>query len=168
MRSARQQSTDDPNRSKNRNHARPDPDPPSWSSPHGEREMDEAERSLRVAAVDITFEPPASADAHLCLKGYFGSSRRAQRLASIPGESVPPRTAASIRSLIFSSEARIRRDLVGCGGLKCRVRPPARSSGFWTAQSARGFGIARRMLRKLEDAARDSSLMTVLLCTTRC
>ena len=38
---------------------------------------------------------------------------------------------------------------------------------MWTAPSARGLGVARRMLRQLEGAAREAGLTTLRLDTNK-
>ena len=63
--------------------------------------------------------------------------------------------------------ARLEGDAVGCGGLKRTGRTTGEIKRVWTAPSARGMGVARRVLRALEAAARDMGLRTLRLDTNR-
>jgi GNAT superfamily N-acetyltransferase len=63
--------------------------------------------------------------------------------------------------------ARLEGDPVGCGGLK-RIDPvTGEIKRVWTAPSARGLGVARKIVRKLEAAAREIGLKAVRLDTNR-
>jgi DNA-binding MarR family transcriptional regulator/GNAT superfamily N-acetyltransferase len=129
--------------------------------------MGQVERLLTSAAVEIAFEPPASADARWCLKEYF--SELAARFeagfdhqrdnSALDGDLTPPAG--------FFVVARLHGDPVGCGGLKRIDNVTGEIKRVWTAPSARGLGIARRMLRSLEGVARDNGLETLRLDTNK-
>ena len=56
---------------------------------------------------------------------------------------------------------------LGCGGLKRTDKTTGEIKRVWTAPSARGMGVARRMLGTLEAAARNMGLRTLRLDTNR-
>ena len=63
--------------------------------------------------------------------------------------------------------ARLEDEAVGCGGFKRIDTATGEIKRVWTALSARGSGVARRVLRTLETAARESGLKTLRLDTNR-
>ena len=119
--------------------------------------MGEVERLIRAASVEIAAEAPASADARQCLDAYFrelearfeGGFDAAQDSSARIEDMAPPSGLFVI--------ARLEGEPVGCGGFK-RV---------WTAPSARGLGVARRIVRTLEAAAREGGVKTMRLDTNR-
>jgi DNA-binding MarR family transcriptional regulator/GNAT superfamily N-acetyltransferase len=129
--------------------------------------MGEVERLLKAAAVEIAFEAPTGADARWCLGEYFRelaarfeAGFNPGRGNSAPDDDLTPPTG-------FFVVARLDGGPVGCGGLKRIDETIGEIKRIWTAPSARGLGIARRMLRKLEGAARDSGLETLRLDTNK-
>ena len=122
--------------------------------------MGEVERLLRAAAVEVALEAPDSPDAQSCLEAYFrelaarfdgGFDPKADR-SSLADAYQPPDGAFVI--------ARLDGAAVGCGALKRVDRTTGEIKRVWTAPSARGLGVARRMLRRLEATARDMGLTT--------
>ena len=63
--------------------------------------------------------------------------------------------------------ARLEGDAVGCGGFKRVDKTTGEIKRVWTAPAARGMGVARRILRTLEAAARERGLKTLRLDTNR-
>jgi ribosomal protein S18 acetylase RimI-like enzyme len=129
--------------------------------------MAEVERLIRAASVEIAVEAPDSADARSCLRAYFrelaarfegGFHHEKEGLADALGL-VPPAGAFVL--------ARLDGEAVGCGGLKCIDEATGEITRVWTSPSARGMGVARRMLRTLEAASRDRGLKTLRLDTNR-
>lgn len=129
--------------------------------------MEEVERLLRASAVEIAIADPASADAHACIDAYlreldllFDDGFDASRSVSAdPGELVPPRGVFVI--------ARLDGEAVGCGGLKITGPGSGEIKRMWVAPSARGLGIAQRLLEALETHAFDLKLHTLRLDTNR-
>lgn len=129
--------------------------------------MEEVERLLRASAVEIAIADPASADAHACIDAYlreldllFDDGFDASRSVSAdPGELVPPRGVFVI--------ARLDGEAVGCGGLKITEPGSGEIKRMWVAPSARGLGIAQRLLEALETHAFDLKLHTLRLDTNR-
>jgi GNAT superfamily N-acetyltransferase len=129
--------------------------------------MAEIERLMRAATVTIDPEPPDSGDARLCLDVYFreladrfegGFDAHADDSAQL-SDMIPP-------SGLFLV-ARLDRDAIGCGGFKRVSATTAEIKRVWTAPSARGMGVARRLLRALETAAREAGVRTLRLDTNR-
>ena len=56
---------------------------------------------------------------------------------------------------------------VGCGGLKRESGSMGEIKRVWTAPSARGIGVARKVLRTLEGIARKQGLDALRLDTNR-
>jgi ribosomal protein S18 acetylase RimI-like enzyme len=129
--------------------------------------MGEVERLIRAASVEIAAEAPDSADARGCLREYFrelaarfeGGFHHEKEGLVDAAEMVPP---AGLFVL-----ARLDGEAVGCGGLMRIDEATGEIKRVWTARSARGMGIARRMLRALEASARDTGLKWVRLDTNR-
>jgi DNA-binding MarR family transcriptional regulator/predicted N-acetyltransferase YhbS len=129
--------------------------------------MREVERLIRVASVKIAAESPDCADAQRCLDAYFrelavrfedgfdAGSDDSDRLEDM----TPPSGLFVI--------ARLDGEAVGCGGFKRADKATGEIKRVWTAPSARGMGVARRMLRTLEAAAREAGVKTLRLDTNR-
>ena len=129
--------------------------------------MVEVERLIRAASVKVSAEAPDGADARLCLDAYFRelaarfeSGFDAGADDSAPVEDMTPPTGLFVI-------ARLDGDAVGCGGFKRVDKATGEIKRVWTAPSARGIGVARRMLRTLEAAAREKGLKTLRLDTNR-
>ena len=129
--------------------------------------MGEVERLIRAASVDVVAEAPDSADARRCLEAYFRelearfeSGFDAATDHSARAEDMTPPSGLFVI-------ARLDGDAIGCGGFKRVDKATVEIKRVWTAPSARGMGVARRMLRTLEAAARGSGLRTLRLDTNR-
>jgi len=129
--------------------------------------MVEVERLLRAGAVAVAIERPDSEAARWCLAQYFaelaarfdaGFDSGADRSAS-PEELAPPKGAFLI--------ARLDGRPVGCGALKTLDAETGEIKRLWTAPSARGLGVARRVLRRLEEEARRRGFKRLRLDTNR-
>ena len=129
--------------------------------------MGEVERLIRAASVKVAAEAPDTADARLCLSTYF--SELAARFET--GFDAGADDSARVEDMAPPSGlfviARLDGDAVGCGGFKRVDRATGEIKRVWTAPSARGLGVARRMLRALEAAAREAGLKTLRLDTNR-
>lgn len=129
--------------------------------------MGEVERLIRAATVEVAAEAPSSGDARRCLDAYFGELKarfeggydRAKDDSARADDMAPPGGLFVL--------ARLDGDAVGCGGLKRTGRTAGEIKRVWTAPAARGTGVARRVLRALEAAARDMGLRTLRLDTNR-
>jgi DNA-binding MarR family transcriptional regulator/GNAT superfamily N-acetyltransferase len=129
--------------------------------------MAEVERLMRAAAVVIEPADPASADARACIDAYlrdlderFDTGFDATRGPSAdPQELVPPSGVLLL--------ARLDEDALGCGALKVLGDGVGEIKRMWVAPTARGLGIAQRMLDALETRARQMELHTLRLDTNR-
>jgi DNA-binding MarR family transcriptional regulator/RimJ/RimL family protein N-acetyltransferase len=129
--------------------------------------MGEVERLIRAALVTVAAEVPDSPDARLCLSAYFRElAARFEGGFDIGAESSAPGADMAPPSGLFVI-ARLEGEAVGCGGLKRVDEATGEIKRVWTAPSARGLGVARRMLRTLEAAARKKRLKTLRLDTNR-
>lgn len=115
--------------------------------------------------MDIQLEDPASADGRYCLQSYY--DELAQRFDVgfdpdavknfDPAEMHPPKGWFVV--------ARIDGQAVGCGALK-RLEPGAGEiKRVWTSQAARGKGVARAIMARLEEIAKVAGLLAVRLDT---
>jgi DNA-binding MarR family transcriptional regulator len=129
--------------------------------------MGEVERLVRAASVKVAAESPDGAEARVCLSAYF--RELATRFES--GFDADADDSARVADMSPPSGlfviARLDGDPVGCGGFKRVDKAMAEIKRVWTAPSARGIGIARRMLRALEAAARQAGIKTLRLDTNR-
>jgi len=122
------------------------------------------EKLFRASAVIIEIEDPSSPAARDCLAQYYAElSRRFERgfdvaasISATPRELTPPRG--------YFLVARLCGQAVGCGALKCR-RGLGEIKRMWVAPSARGLGIGRRILSRLEEIARRRGLPLLRLET---
>jgi DNA-binding MarR family transcriptional regulator/predicted GNAT family N-acyltransferase len=129
--------------------------------------MGEVERLIRASSVKVAAESPDTADARLCLSTYF--RELAARFEG--GFDVRTGDHTDVEDMTPPSGlfviARLDGDAVGCGGFKRVDKATGEIKRVWTAPSARGMGIARRMLRTLEAAVREKGLKTLRLDTNR-
>jgi GNAT superfamily N-acetyltransferase len=129
--------------------------------------MGEVERLIRAASVEVAAEAADSADARLCLDAYFrelkarfeGGFDAATDHSARAEDMTPPSGLFVI--------ARLGGEAIGCGGFKRVDKATGEIKRVWTAPSARGLGVARRVLRALEGAAREAGLKTLRLSTNR-
>lgn len=129
--------------------------------------MAEVERLLVASMVTISPADPTSAAARWCFEQYFAELDARFDTGFDPGVSIsadahelqPPSGVLLI--------AWLRHEPIGCGALKLHDGAPAELKRMWVAPSARGLGLGGRLLRELEDYARDASVAVVHLETNR-
>jgi DNA-binding MarR family transcriptional regulator/RimJ/RimL family protein N-acetyltransferase len=129
--------------------------------------MGEVERLIRAASVKVAAESPDTADARLCLGTYFRelAARFDNGFDAHKGDHADVEDMKPPSGLFVI--ARLDGDAVGCGGFKRVDKATGEIKRVWTAPYARGIGVARRMLRALEAAAREKGLKTLRLDTNR-
>ena len=116
--------------------------------------MHEVERLLTAGSVQIMSVDPEHPDAQYCLQEYVAElNRRSQRgfdpsvgATALPHEVRPP--AGEFFVAYLHGEA------VGCGAVKHHEDAPAEIKRMWIAPTARGLGLGRRLLERLETCAR--------------
>jgi DNA-binding MarR family transcriptional regulator/GNAT superfamily N-acetyltransferase len=129
--------------------------------------MGEVERLIKAASVKVAADEPDSLDAGLCLTAYFRElAARFEGGFDVDVEGSAPVADMAPPSGLFVI-ARLDGGAVGCGGLKSVDKATGEIKRVWTAPSARGLGVARRMLRTLEAAAREKGLKRLRLDTNR-
>lgn len=129
--------------------------------------MAEVERLMRAADVEIAPADPAGADARACFDAYFrelqdrfdGGFDPALSVSAAPEELVPP---AGVLLL-----ARLDGRAVACGALKTGPRGVGEIKRMWVDPSARGLGIAQRLLEAIEHHAVALGVRTLRLDTNR-
>jgi DNA-binding MarR family transcriptional regulator/GNAT superfamily N-acetyltransferase len=128
--------------------------------------MESVERLLRASAVQLRVENPRSRPARYCLQRYF--EELAQRFESgfNPRLSIPAAAAELTPPEGFFLLATLNGEPVGCGALKCHRRY-GEIKRMWVAASARGLGIGRRILYRLERLARKRRIPLLRLETNK-
>lgn len=129
--------------------------------------MPEVERLVRAAAVEVNPEAPTSADGRWCLDEYFRDLAERFETGFDPARSNPARDDEITPPAGFFVVARLDGSPVGCGALKRKDRTTGEIKRMWTAPSARGRGVARKVLQTLETIAREFGLTTLHLETNR-
>ena len=127
--------------------------------------MDDVDRLLTAALVQIDSVDPAHRDAQRCLNEYFAELDRRFDAGFDPARSIsanldemrPPAGAFLV--------AKSHGDVVGCGTLKFHARAPAEIKRMWVDRRARRLGVGRRLLIELEQRALANGTRTVRLET---
>jgi DNA-binding MarR family transcriptional regulator/GNAT superfamily N-acetyltransferase len=115
--------------------------------------MHAVERLLTSGSVEITCVDPEHPDARYCLAEYVAElNRRSERgfdpsvgATALPHEVRPPAGEFFV--------AYLHREAIGCGAVKHHADGPTEIKRMWIAPSARGLGLGRRLLEKLETCA---------------
>ena len=129
--------------------------------------MTEVERLLRASMVRFAIEDPTTPEARWCIEQYFAELNARFEAGFDPSLSIsadaheltPPAGALLI--------ARLRDQPVGCGALKFHPGALAELKRMWVAPEARGLGLGRRLLQKLEHDARNRGVKVLRLETNR-
>jgi DNA-binding MarR family transcriptional regulator/GNAT superfamily N-acetyltransferase len=129
--------------------------------------MDEVERLLTAALVQIDAVDPAHHVARTCLREYFAELDRRFDAGFDPAQSrridleeMRPPTGVFL-------VATLRAEPVGCGALRFHPNEPTELKRMWVAPAARGLGIGRRLLTELEAYAAANGARTLRLDTNR-
>jgi DNA-binding MarR family transcriptional regulator/GNAT superfamily N-acetyltransferase len=115
--------------------------------------MHDVECLLISTSVQITSVDPEHPDAKYCLAEYVAElNRKSERgfdpsvgATALPYEVRPPAGEFFV--------AYLYEEAVGCGAVKHHAGAPAEIKRMWIAPSARGLGLGRRLLDKLEACA---------------
>ncbi|HXW78579.1 MAG TPA: MarR family winged helix-turn-helix transcriptional regulator, partial [Acidimicrobiales bacterium] len=115
--------------------------------------MHEVERLLTAGNVQITRVDPEHPDAQYCLQEYVAElNRRSQRGfdPSIGATALPHEVRLPAGEFFV---AYLYGEAVGCGAVKHHADAPAEIKRMWIAPRARGLGLGRRLLERLETCA---------------
>ena len=115
----------------------------------------------------VAVEPPGSADARHCLGAYAAELDSRFDTGFDPDHSIPVTADELTEPNGLLMLARLRGEPVGCGGLKLHGDEPAEIKRLWVAASARGLGVARRLLDELEAQARQRGVRVLHLDTNK-
>jgi ribosomal protein S18 acetylase RimI-like enzyme len=120
-----------------------------------------------AGAIDIRRVDPDGADAKCCVRAYFAElDRRSESgFDAAAGISAEPHEVTPPAGLFLV--AYLHGDPVGCGAVKHHPGQPSEIKRMWVAESARGLGIARRLLAELEADALASGATTARLETNK-
>ena len=129
--------------------------------------MGEVARLIRAGAVEVRLEAPDSADARSCLAEYYAEIARRFEAGYDPAKGNVVRDEEMTPPAGFFFVARLDGRPVGCGALVRIDAATGEIKRMWTAPSARGLGVARRMMATIEATARRSGLTTLRLDTNR-
>jgi GNAT superfamily N-acetyltransferase len=119
----------------------------------------------RAADVEVNLDAPGSADGRWCLDEYFKELAKRFDAGFDPAKSNPARDHEITPPAGFFVVARLDGKPVGCGALKRKNPTTGEIKRMWTAPSARGRGVALKVLRALEAIAREAGLTTLQLET---
>jgi DNA-binding MarR family transcriptional regulator/GNAT superfamily N-acetyltransferase len=123
--------------------------------------MADVERLLMASLVTLEARPPSDPLARVCLRSYFSEIGERFGGEFDPGEGddqlLPPHGLFLVG--VLQSEP------IGCGALKWHADGPPEIKRLWTAPSARGMGLGRRLLAQLESAAIAGGATSVRLDT---
>ncbi len=126
--------------------------------------MATVEKLLRAGAVRLEVASPTTPGARYCLERYFeelaarfeGGFDPKLSISAGADELTPPRG--------YFVLATLEGEPIGCGALKCH-RDFGEIKRMWVKGSARGLGIGKRVLRRLEELARRRRLPLLRLET---
>ncbi|HYC31992.1 MAG TPA: helix-turn-helix domain-containing GNAT family N-acetyltransferase [Gemmatimonadales bacterium] len=128
--------------------------------------MGTVERLLLASAVELEVADPATPAARYCIAQYFEELGRRFEAGFDPARSISADAEELTPPRGWLVLAMLHGEPVGCGGLKCA---PAHGEikRMWVAPAARGLGVARRILARLEAIARERRLPLLRLETSR-
>jgi DNA-binding MarR family transcriptional regulator/GNAT superfamily N-acetyltransferase len=115
--------------------------------------MGDVERLLTAASVTIAPVDPEHEDARACLERYTLelNARSRRRFDPAVGATAWPHELRRPAGEFFV--AYLRGEAIGCGAVKHPAGRPAEIKRMWISSEARGLGLGRRLLQRLEDCA---------------
>ncbi len=128
--------------------------------------METVERLLLSTEVRLEVEPPATRDARYCLERYFEELAVRFDSGFEEARSIPARAQEMTPPNGYFVVARLSGEPVGCGGIKCHAAY-GEIKRMWVDASSRGLGVGKRILRRLEELARERGLSVVRLETNK-
>jgi DNA-binding MarR family transcriptional regulator/GNAT superfamily N-acetyltransferase len=127
--------------------------------------MRSVERLITASLVETRIVDPEHPDARRCLRAYVAELNRRSDIPFDPrnGSTAEPHEVRAPAGAFLI--AYLNGEAIGCGAVKHRPGGPSDIKRMWVAESARGLGIGRRLLRELEQLARDSGARVAQLET---
>ena len=126
--------------------------------------MAEVERLLTASFVDVDVRDPDDPVARSCLEAYAAELARRFDSGFDPVRNPMPADEVRPPGGLFLV-ATLRRDAVGCGGLKLHGAEPAELARIWVSDRVRGLGLGRRLVEELERRAAAAGATAVRLDT---
>jgi DNA-binding MarR family transcriptional regulator len=127
--------------------------------------LSRADRLVRMATVCFEVVDPSSAEARAAMTEYFSELDRRFPGGFDPGDTLvvdAPSMRAPEGAFVL---ARSDDEVVACGGVKAIDASTAEIKRMWVHPGFRGTGLGRRMLERLEQAARGLGRGRVVLDT---
>ncbi len=129
--------------------------------------MNDVEKLLAAAMVEVRAVDPEHPYAHYCLREYFAELDRRFAAGFDPARSIPADAGELRPPAGVLLIALLRAEPIGCGALKFHGKAPTEIKRMWVAESARGLGIGRRLLGELEARAAQHGSRVLRLETNR-
>jgi len=128
--------------------------------------MHTVERLLLAGAVRLHLENPRSRAAQSCIARYFEELAARFEAGFDPTLSIPVAAEELTPPRGCFILATLHGEPVGCGALRCHAAC-GEIKRMWVAPSARGLGIGRRILQRLEELARRRRIPLLRLETNK-
>jgi DNA-binding MarR family transcriptional regulator/GNAT superfamily N-acetyltransferase len=128
--------------------------------------MASVERLLLSGSVRLEVVDPSSEAAQHCLDRYFHELAQRFEAGFDPARSISADAEELTPPRGYFVLATLHGRPAGCGALKCHEEF-AEVKRMWTDPDLRGVGIARRILQRLEEIARDRKIPLLRLETNR-
>ena len=129
--------------------------------------MAEFERFVRASGVTIDAADPRSEEARACIQAYFHELQERFDKGFDPDLTISANPKELVPTLGWFLIPRLDGKPVGCGALKIKDGNRGEIKRMWVAQSARGLGVAQRLLKSLEARAADAGVNVLRLDTHR-
>lgn len=127
--------------------------------------MAEVDALMRRSAIRLDVEAPETPDARRCIASYFAELNERFDGGFDPGKGRPLDEQSLRPPAGWLVIARIDGHPIGCGALTRLGEDVVEIKRMWTAPDARGQGVARRMLVRLEEIATSIGASTIRLDT---
>jgi DNA-binding MarR family transcriptional regulator/GNAT superfamily N-acetyltransferase len=128
--------------------------------------MGTVERLLLASTVRLAVENPTSGAAQYCLGCYFDELAERFEAGFNPARSISAAAEELTPPQGFFVIAWLKGEPVGCGALKCHP-DFGEIKRMWVKTSARGLGLGKRILQRLEDLARQRHIPLLRLETNK-
>ena len=115
--------------------------------------MDEVERLLTSALVELQVLDPADPRADYCLRAYYAELDSRFATGFDPDQALPLELYEMRAPAGLFVVAMLHGEPVGCGGLKFHRRAPTELKRLWVSPKVRGLGVGRRLVADLEERA---------------